>query len=69
MIIIVGASRGIGLGIAEHFSSMGEEVIGVSRSSPSNLSVFSEFFSADVTNKQQLVDVARNIRAKYYSIK
>ena len=69
MIIIVGASRGIGLGIAEHFSSMGEEVIGVSRSSPSNLSVFSEFFSADVTNKQQLVDVARNIRAKYDSIK
>jgi 3-oxoacyl-[acyl-carrier protein] reductase len=60
MIVITGASRGIGLAIAQRLKDSGQEVLGIARSCQ-NL----DFPSAecDVVDSQELGKVAREIRA------
>lgn len=66
MIIITGASKGLGKSIAENLSQKGEEVIGLSRSSCSpNIS----FIECDVGNYNSVKEVSKIIKKKGKPIK
>lgn len=59
MIIVTGASRGIGKAISEHLSKQGEKVIGISRSKfTSNI----ESFECNVGDYSSVKDVARQVK-------
>jgi 3-oxoacyl-[acyl-carrier protein] reductase len=59
MILVTGASRGIGLGIASRFTSLGFDVVGLARTS-----VAAPFptFEVDVTDDEQVRQVALDLR-------
>ena len=52
-ILVVGASRGIGAELASHFSSLGHEVIGISRSKSSHC----EWVKADISTSEGIHSV------------
>ena len=61
MIIITGASKGLGKSIAENLSKKGEEIIGLSRSSCSpNIS----FIECDVGNYNSVKEASKIIKKK-----
>lgn len=59
MIIVTGASRGLGRAIADRLQKSGKEVLGLAREA-SNLPF--EFKSCDVSNYNSVKDVARELR-------
>lgn len=59
MIIVTGASRGLGRAIADRLQKSGKEVLGLAREA-SNLRF--EFKSCDVSNYNSVKDVARELR-------
>lgn len=61
MIIVTGASRGIGLAIAERLATQGREVLGLARSVV--VAATFEFRSADVTSDVTLRAVAKDLKA------
>ena len=66
MIIITGASKGLGKSIAENLSQKGEEVIGLSRS-PCSTNI--SFIKCDVGNYSSLKEVSKIIKKKAKPIK
>ena len=56
-ILVVGASRGIGAAVAQHFSQKGEIVISVSRSQPSA----GEWIQADISTEEGIKSVVDTI--------
>jgi 3-oxoacyl-[acyl-carrier protein] reductase len=56
-ILVVGASRGIGAAVAQHFSQKGETVISVSRSQPSA----GEWIQADISTEEGIKSVVDTI--------
>lgn len=59
MILITGASKGIGKALAQRFIESGHEVVGISRTG-SNESF--PIFHADVTNKKELKSISRELK-------
>lgn len=59
MIIVTGASRGIGRAIADRLTSVGQDVLGLSRSGSSELF---ELVSVDVTSEVALKQLSRTLR-------
>lgn len=59
-ILIVGSSRGIGHELAKHFSNLGHEIIGVSRTETPNC----EWVKADVTTIEGIQYVAKKLGIK-----
>lgn len=60
MILITGASRGIGAHLAEYFLQEGEEVIGISRN-PSNKGLPYRHFQCDVSSSTSLKEIASKL--------
>jgi 3-oxoacyl-[acyl-carrier protein] reductase len=65
MILITGASRGIGKALGERFVASGHEVIGISRTS-SNQAF--PIYHADVTSKNDLKSISRELKSKQTKI-
>jgi 3-oxoacyl-[acyl-carrier protein] reductase len=56
-ILVVGASRGIGAAVAQHFSQKGENVISVSRSQP----IAGEWIQADISTTEGIQSVVDTV--------
>ena len=56
-ILVVGASRGIGAAVAQHFSQKGETVMSISRSQPSA----GEWIQADISTEEGIQSVVNTI--------
>lgn len=61
MIVVTGASRGIGRAVAERLIDQGHEVLGVARSS---VQANFEILPLDVSEEAQVKDLARSIRSR-----
>jgi len=59
MILVTGASRGIGFGIANRFNSLGFDVVGLART---RIDVAFPTFQVDVTNDEEVRRVALNFK-------
>jgi 3-oxoacyl-[acyl-carrier protein] reductase len=56
-ILVVGASRGIGAAVAQHFSQKGENVISVSRSQP----IAGEWIQADISTAEGIQSIVNTV--------
>lgn len=61
MIVVTGASRGLGQAVAERLKRNGEEVVGLARSAPKS---HGEFIECDVGDYLSVKEAARKIRSK-----
>ena len=53
-VVVTGASRGIGFAIAKGFSQAGAKVIGVSRSTPEDVSIFEKYLALDLGSREDI---------------
>lgn len=67
IILITGTRKGIGKAIAEHYLSLGDTVIGCSRTLPDWAENFSnyEHFELDVSDEKKVTEMFGKIRKKY----
>jgi 3-oxoacyl-[acyl-carrier protein] reductase len=65
VLLITGTSRGLGLGLAEHFVRQGLRVIGCSRSAPARAVEGLVDYRVDVTNDRQVRSMMSTIRRTY----
>jgi 3-oxoacyl-[acyl-carrier protein] reductase len=69
VVLVTGSTSGIGLEIAEKFVNEGCSVIQNARKFPDNNSLIgSDFFTADVTKKEECETLSKNILSKYKNI-
>jgi len=61
--LITGASRGIGLAIAQHLAKEGLDVVGISRTAPANFP--GRFYTADLTDEHAAKSVLADIAAEH----
>jgi 3-oxoacyl-[acyl-carrier protein] reductase len=61
LLVITGASRGIGRSLSEHFLNAGYRVVGVSRSENSLTSEYYEHHQVDVTDEQAVSRLIRDV--------
>ena len=67
-IIITGASRGIGYGLAKCYHTKGHEVIGISRTPPESLSHFTSYYYVDLLQSSAVSDVLDQIRREHSTV-
>ena len=63
MIIVTGASKGLGLAIARFLSQNGKEVVGISRTKPSEEVDF-RFIEGDISSYSSLQEIAQTLRGE-----
>ncbi len=66
VIVITGASSGIGKETAQYFHSLGHQVIGVSRSIPQECTF--DYIGCDVTKEAEVLSAVSQIEDKYHKI-
>lgn len=66
MIVITGASRGIGLAIGKHLTRVGKRVLGVARTGSQGESF--PIVSLDVCDDEQITQLVRNLRSEDHKI-
>jgi len=67
-VIVTGASRGIGLAVAEGLHQAGAYVVGISRSRPQNESYFKDYFTTDLSKPEDVLKTILVIQKKYEQI-
>jgi len=65
VVVVTGASSGLGRATYKFFEEMGDIAVSLSRSNPEN---FANFFECDVTNREQVEDVFLQVFAKFGKI-
>ena len=67
-ILITGASRGLGLALAEYWSASGNTVVGLARSRPDNSSACASFYQCDLASEAEIVQTVRQIAGDFRKI-